>query len=64
MSKVMIATYKYDPRHDAENNLLSSHTLIYWKEGTNTVSPIPAVTIFRDSIGNVIQENVMATIDT
>lgn len=50
--------------YDAENNLLSSHTLVFWKEGTNTVTPLPAVMVFRDSGGNVIQENVMATIDT
>ena len=64
MSKITVATYKYDPMYDAEKNLLSSHTLVYWKEGTVTVSPLPAVTIFRDSRGDVIQENVMATIDT
>ena len=64
MSKIVVATYRYDPTYDTENNLLSSHTLVYWKEGTNTIAPLPAVTIFRDSHGDVIQENVMATIDT
>jgi len=64
MSKIVVATYKYDPMYDVENNLLSSHTLVFWKEGTNTVTPLPAVMVFRDSGGNVIQENVMATIDT
>lgn len=64
MSKIVVATYKYNPTYDAENNLISSHTLVFWKEGTNTISPLPAVTIFRDSSGNVIEENVMATIDT